>query len=61
VEGQGLEPGEARLDRKAQTHLRGVKTRVARFFWYNIQKWGEIYQMIQNIPNGHKIFPMAVK
>jgi hypothetical protein len=36
--------------------------RVARFFLVQNTKTGKTYTKLpQNIPNGHKIFPMAVK
>jgi hypothetical protein len=38
-----------------------VSIRVARFFLVQNTKTGKIYQLPQNIPNGHKKFPMAIK
>jgi hypothetical protein len=26
------------------------------FPWYNVPKWGKMFQMIARLPNGHKIF-----
>jgi hypothetical protein len=31
------------------------------FSWFKIPKQGKYTKLPQNIPNGHKIFPMAVK
>jgi hypothetical protein len=31
------------------------------FSWYKIPKWGKYTKWPQNIPNGHKTFPMTVK
>jgi hypothetical protein len=35
--------------------------RVADFSRYNTPKWGKIYQMTTKVPNGHKIYHLAVK
>jgi hypothetical protein len=31
------------------------------FPWYKIPKWGKYTKLPQNIPNGRKSFPMAIK
>jgi hypothetical protein len=31
------------------------------FSWYNIPKWEKYTQKPQNVPNGHKIYNLAVK
>jgi hypothetical protein len=31
------------------------------FSWHDIPKRGEIYQIAMKLPNGHKIFQMAIK
>jgi hypothetical protein len=41
--------------------LKRVLTRVARFFLTQYTKTGEIYKIAATLPNGHKIYQMAVK
>jgi hypothetical protein len=29
------------------------------FYWYNVPKWGKIYQMTSELPNPHKIYQIT--
>jgi hypothetical protein len=42
-------------------YVPSAESRVARFLLFQSTKTGENTKLPQNIPNGHKIFPMAVK
>jgi hypothetical protein len=43
------------------TDRRLLQTGLPDFSWSKIPKWGKYTKLPQNIPNGHKVFPMAVK
>jgi hypothetical protein len=37
-----------------------LRTGLPDFSWHNIPKWGKIYQIATKLPNGHKMYQMAV-
>jgi hypothetical protein len=47
--------------KKGETLNRKSEAGVPDFSWHNIPKRGDIYQMTATLPNGHKIYQLAVK